>query len=318
MKYALTNDDGDFEFKDPESLEKGKWELTVLHENATPGVTQELDFQKDEVEPLNLSVRRFLGVHDERAGQWFFIVLCIALGALVTLYAGLHLAFPYKNAPVNEVLLGLAEQAENQANAIPADADTAKNTQLVAAVAEIKSTWNAISGTQVALIPADRVLLAGRLLEIEQAIARNDQTATKAGLAALRGLVENPPSRGLFWTREPFRFLEVFFWGLAGVLTSLILSSGNFLRWRRFYREGIWQHVAQIVTIPLLALVFVLLLSQVTLSLTLTNNTDLQINLSDPRLLAAVAFLIGVRPWDTWRFIRERAGQLTGAQPSQK
>jgi hypothetical protein len=265
-----------------------------------------------------LEVRRFLGAHDEKAGRWFFIALCIALGALALLYVGLHVAFPYRNAPVSEVLLSLAEQAENQANALPGGAKPAESAPLVAAVAEIKSTWNAISETQVALIPADRELLAGRLAEVERAVAGNDLQAVVTGLAGLRRLVENPPSRGLFWTRESFRFLEVFFWGLAGILTALILSSGSYLRWRRFYREGIWQHVAQIVTIPLLALVFVLLLSQVTLSLTLTNNTALRIDLSDPRLLAAVAFLIGVQPWNTWRFIRETAGQLTGGPPGHK
>ena len=130
--------------------------------------------------------------------------------------------------------------------------------------------------------------------------------------------VEDPPSRGLFWTREPFRYLEVFFWGLAGTLVALILSTGNYMRKRRFYREGIWQSTAQIVTIPPLALVVVLLLSQTTFSLTLANSTGLQINLSDPRLLAAVSFLIGVQPWDTWRFVRETAGQITGRQPREK
>jgi hypothetical protein len=250
VKIATTNDDRDFELAD---LEKGKWELAVLHENATPEGAREFDFQKED-EVVSLDVRRYLG-------------------ALLLLYAGLHLAFPYRNAPVSELLLGQVDQAVSRAISMPAGANPAVNLQLVEAVAAVKSTWNTISGTQVALGPADR---------------------------------------------EPFRYLEVFFWGLAGILVALILSSGNYLRWRHFYREGIWQHIAQIVTIPLLALVVVLLLSQVTVAITLANSTGLQINLSDPRLLAAVAFLIGVQPWDTWRFVRETAGQITGRQPRQK
>jgi hypothetical protein len=298
-------------------LEKGEWKLLVFHENAAPEDAQEHTFEADE-NVLPLVVRRYLGAHDERAGRWFFIALCIALGALLLLYAGLHLAFPYRNAPVSELLLGQVDQAVSRAISLPVGAKPAENLQLVEAVAAVKSTWNTISGTQVALGPADREVFTGRLAEIEKAIAGNDAAAVKAGLTGLRGLVENPPSRGLFWTREPFRYLEVFFWGLAGILVALILSSGNYLRWRHFYREGIWQHIAQIVTIPLLALVVVLLLSQVTVAITLANSTGLQINLSDPRLLAAVAFLIGVQPWDTWRFVRETAGQITGRTQRQR
>ena len=310
VKLATTDDHGDFELKD---LEPGKWDLAVLHQNATPAEAREFEFLAD-TEGVRFDVRRFLGVHDERAGRWFFIALCIALGTLLVLYIGLHLAFPYRNAPVSEILLSVVGQAEAQA---AASANPKEDQELSALVAEIKRTWDEIAGSQVVLGPADRQELDGRLAEIEKAIAGDDQKATAASLAALRRLVENPPSRGLFWTREPFRYLEVFFWGLAGILVALILTTGNYMRRRSFYREGIWQHIAQIVTIPLLALVVVLLLSQVTFSLTLTNNTELKINLSDPRLLAAVAFLIGVQPWDTWRFVRETAGQITGRQQRQ-
>jgi hypothetical protein len=310
---TTTDTDGDFEI----DLEKGKWELAVLHENAAPQTPHEFDFEKV-VEVVSIDVRRYLGIHDERAGRWFFIALCIALGALMLLYVGLHLAVPSRNAPVSGVLLGQAEQAESIANALPANAKPAEIPQLVVAVAAIKTTWNAISGTQVALLPADRNLLSGRLTEIDKAVTGNDLQALRAGLTGLRGLVENPPTRGFFWTRESFRYLEVFFWGLAGILVALLLATGSYMRWRRFYREGIWQHVAQLVTIPLLALVAVLLLSQVSLRLTLASSTGLQIDLSNPALLAAVAFLIGVQPWNTWDFIREIAGQVTGRAQRQK
>jgi hypothetical protein len=58
--------------------------------------------------------------------------------------------------------------------------------------------------------------------------------------------------------------------------------------------------------------------SRVTVSIGLANSTGLQINLLDPRMLTAPAFLIGVQPWDTWRIIRETAGQITGRQPREK
>jgi hypothetical protein len=117
---------------------------------------------------------------------------------------------------------------------------------------------------------------------------------------------------GFFWRAEPWRFLEVLLWGLAGILTSLIITTGGYFRRNRFYREGLYQHLAQIVTIPLLALVAVLILSLATLRITLAGGNEVQLDLSDPTILAAVSFLIGSRPWEIWGFVRETAGRITG------
>jgi hypothetical protein len=99
-----------------------------------------------------------------------------------------------------------------------------------------------------------------------------------------------------FWGQAPWRFLEVTLWALAGILVNLIITAGSYLRWGRFYRQGILMEISHVVTIPLLAPVFVLLLSQVDLNVALTEGNQLQLDLSDPGLLAAVAFLIGSRP----------------------
>lgn len=114
-----------------------------------------------------------------------------------------------------------------------------------------------------------------------------------------------------FWGTEPWRLAEVLLWALAGILVNLIIISGSYLRWGHFYREGIIMHIAQLVTVPLLAVVFVLILSLATLQVNLTEGNQLDLDLSDPRLLVAVAFLIGSRPWGLWGFLRETARKIT-------
>jgi len=71
-------------------------------------------------------------------------------------------------------------------------------------------------------------------------------------------------------------------------------------------------HVAHIVATPLLVLVTVLLLSQVTLTFTLANSNEVTIDLSEPALMVAFAFIIGTSPWPLWNFILNSARRFTG------
>jgi len=121
-----------------------------------------------------------------------------------------------------------------------------------------------------------------------------------------------PGLEGLFWGEDPWKFLEVIFWAMAGILALLILRTGSSLRWGRFYPEVIFLEIAGMVTIPLLALVLVWLLSLVTLELNFVGDTSLVVDLSNPQLLAAVSFLIGSQPWAAWRLLQETGGKITG------
>jgi len=114
------------------------------------------------------------------------------------------------------------------------------------------------------------------------------------------------------WSTDPLRYLEILLWGLAGILVSKIFTTGWYLRGHRFYREGILMHIAHIVATPLLVLVTVLLLSQVTLKITLANNNEIAIDLSVPAIMVAFAFIIGTSPWPLWNFILDTAKRFTG------
>ena len=114
------------------------------------------------------------------------------------------------------------------------------------------------------------------------------------------------------WSEAPLSYLEILLWGLAGILVSKIITTGWYLRNHRFYREGILMHIAHIVATPLLVLVTVLLLSQVTLTFSLANSNDVAIDLSEPALMVAFAFIIGTSPWPLWNFILNTAKRFTG------
>lgn len=114
------------------------------------------------------------------------------------------------------------------------------------------------------------------------------------------------------WSKDPLRFLEILLWGLAGILVSKIFITGWYLRKHRFYREGVLMHIAHIVATPFLVLVMVLLLSQVALTFTLANSNEVTIDLSEPALMVAFAFIIGTSPWPLWNFILNSAKRFTG------
>jgi hypothetical protein len=77
-------------------------------------------------------------------------------------------------------------------------------------------------------------------------------------------------------------------------------------------------HLSQLLAVHLLSLVFVLLLSQVSLNITLTDNT-VQLDISDPRILAAVSFIVASQPWNLIEFFRETSAKWTGKQePTEK
>ncbi len=114
------------------------------------------------------------------------------------------------------------------------------------------------------------------------------------------------------WDQDPLRFFEVLMWGLAGVLVYKIITVGWYLRSQRFYREGIVMHIGHIITTPLLVLVAVLLLSLASLSITLAGGNKLTLDLSDPRIMVAVSFLLGTSPWPLWNFVEDTAKRVTG------
>jgi hypothetical protein len=126
-------------------------------------------------------------------------------------------------------------------------------------------------------------------------------------------LLKGPKTGFTFWSRDPLRLLEIMFWGLAGILINKIILVSWYLRSRRFYKEGTIMHFAHIVATPFLVLVAVLILSLVNLQITLADGNKMILDLSDPNIMVAFAFIIGTSPWPLWRFV-ENAGKRFTSQ----
>ena len=99
---------------------------------------------------------------------------------------------------------------------------------------------------------------------------------------------------------------------MGGILVHKIVLIGWYLRSQRFYQEGILMHIAHITTTPLLTLVAVVILSLASLSVTLANENQVTLDLSDPNIMIAIAFLLGTSPWPLLNFIEDTAKRVTG------
>ncbi|HSN74034.1 MAG TPA: carboxypeptidase regulatory-like domain-containing protein [Anaerolineae bacterium] len=310
-RHAWTDDDGDFAFED--GLAPGAWDFVVLHEKALPGNQAARRLVAGNISQLDFDVWRKEGRADATWGLAFFIGLCAGLVLLVALYIALHAAIrPSESSPGAQVVNAQVKQAQTQIDkSIQAGRPISDNIGLAASVAVIRDSWQVISTTDKTIDFQDKRLIQGVIGNLDQSVTGNRVAEAQASLTSLTELAKLL-SAGFWWTRQPWLFLEVLLWGLAGVLVNLIFTTGNYLRWHRFYVEGIFLHTAQLLAVPLLALVFVFLLSQVTLTIEIAGMSDVRLDLSDPRILAAVSFLISAQPWALWDFARQTGGRLTG------
>lgn len=306
VRYTTTDDDGDFSFDD---LEPGRWTLVALHERSFPSKAEELDLMQDSA-GIRIDLFRLQGNEDEKLGRNLFIGLLIALGALIALYVALHLAFPRQPAPLSTALPTLIARAEEQAGGVEKVSESAA---LLAAIGDIKADLGIALENNVDLAAAERELFAQLTDAIEASLQADQKEELLARLATLQRLADTPsdPEVGP-WAQDPWRFLEVLFWAMAGILVNKIITVGWYLRRQRFYREGLVMHVAHLVSTPLLVLVAVLLLSLATLNITLAGGNQLTVDLSEPSIMVAVSFLLGTIPWPLWNFIEDTAERFAG------
>jgi hypothetical protein len=184
----------------------------------------------------------------------------------------------------------------------------------MATMAEARRTMSAVfADDQHALSSSDQQDLNALLSRVEISIKQDQKVEALAGLSALNSRFAVLAPKGFFWIREPWRSFEVLLWGIAGVLINQIVTSARYLRFGNFFREGVVLNVAQLITIPIVALVAVLFLSLVTLKV-MIGGSEVQLDLGDPRILAGVSFLIGLNFWSTWDLIQSISGRVTGSE----
>jgi len=305
VQHAVSDDDGDFRFS---NLKPGSWTITALHEKSFPSQPKKVDLV-DDLAGMHIELFHLSGSVDQTKGRNFFIALLAALGVLIALHIALHMMFPPTRAPLSLTVAAVIEQAHVQAQEAE---KTSESAGLLEAIEDLKSGVAEVLANTDDLNDVDKALLTALPDQIEAAAKADNKDELNTRLTALRAVVEEPASpRFALWDQYPWRFLEILLWALGGILVNKIINTGSYLRWKKFYQEGIVMHVSHIVTTPLLVLVSVVLLSLVTLKVTLAGGNEVSLDLSDPRIMAAFSFLIATSPWPLWEFVQETAGKIT-------
>ncbi len=302
--YETTNDDGDFTLaiQDP-----GIWKFVVLDEKSFPNKPKEIDMSANQSD-IEIYLHHIEGEEDEAAGKTTFWVLLGILGVLLIVYMVLHLFLWEEVQPLSQAALESVERVNTLLTGQSAGQDEALKNALV----DLKSDLDVALSRSNRLSETEREFIADTVLRIETAITEEKMERASSLLNDLQQVID-PQTHFAFWSSNPLRLLEILFWALAGILVNKIIITGWYLRSHRFYKEGVIMHIAHIATTPLLVLVTVLILSLVTLNITLAGGNEMTIDLSDPNIMVAFAFIMGTIPWPLWNFI-EKMGKRFASQ----
>ena len=296
--------DGSFSYNS--LTQAADWSFYAFEDGAGPHVVA--DLSQGDKKDLTLTLRQAMTDDDWRIGRTFFAALVIGLIVLACGYGWAHQVAPPRQQPLGAALSGMIDGALDQLSAVSAPNS---NPELMGRLDQIKtSLGNALAANPTAFNAVDRQVLTDLAARVQNDAQQNMPLQAQGDLRVLRAALYAPIAGQFMWTDPPLRYTEALFWGLAGVLVYLIITVGSYLRWRRFYSEGLPLEIASLVTQPLVALVIVLLLSVVNISLSL-GGTQASLNVQDPQILAAVAFLLTVQPWETWRLVRGLSSSVT-------
>jgi flagellar biosynthesis protein FliQ len=306
-KQELTDVNGKFKFS---GLQPASWQVQgALGERRT---SKDVQTVGPDIYNVNLVLSRQMTEADWQRGRIFFGVLCTLLGILAGIYLWAHSRYTPNPEPELAVLISQVEQAREiaaqikEAQEVPEPLlQSLRNT-----ITALKENWNTVSNSIISITEGQNQQVNLLVSRAETAVMGDNPQDVDLALANLHSVFENQRSM-YFWSQPPSNYLEVLFWSFAGILVSLLITSGYYLRRRMFYAEGIWMHVSHLLSVPVLALVVVFLISQIKLTVQISDS-ELALDISDPRLLAALSFIIAVRPWAMLDFVREAASSFFG------
>ncbi len=288
-------------------LEEGKWKLSVIE-----AYSLSINTSIEIIEPQTDKDIFLPSSKEDLSGKRFFWAMISALGLLVVAYFVLHLIIWPQDQPISQVLNLLAVRIEEPLNS---SASFSEDAALVERLADLSKGVIDSVDVNPRIRNEDKALAIQLADGLNAAVESGDKSLVVARFGDLKEFIQTPPqSRFSIWTEDPLRMLEILLWGLAGILVTKIIQVGWYLRKQTYQSRGFWMHLSHLVTTPLLVLVAVLLLSLVTLKFTLAGNNEVTIDLSDPRLMVAFAFIIGTSPWPLWNFIEDTAKKFTGSR----
>lgn len=284
-----------------------------LTENEFYSLSVELEenlfaYQKVKLQQDLLGKRIDLSPSDDQSGKRFFKWLIGILIGLITLYLILHSIKWPGNPPLSESLNLIIVKVEKP---LMDSQDINQDTELAALLNDLTDGMRQIAETTNRLDAEDKAMAIQIANDLDTAIEDDQVELAQSRFEILKSLVKEPPQTGFsIWTDDPWRYIEILMWGLAGILVSKIISIGWYLYKHTYYRSGIWMHLAHLFATPLLVLVVTILLSIATFNITLSGGSELNIDLSDPNTMVVFAFIIGTSPWPLWSFIQDTASRF--------
>lgn len=325
----VSGTDGKFTFK---NLTAGEWKVDgEPKEKYIYAKTVKVGLENPSVS-VRLMASREMKHTDRNVGIFFFFILLALLGGLVWTYLAMHAKYPGGAevelsgyiAQVEKVITtadaAIAEQQaaaeveptkETEADAVEgAEEETAvTSVQLLRlSVNSMKTNWDLISGDIYSLSAGQKKQIDLLISEAVTSAAADKVEETQMGVANLLEVLKKQQNLYL-WAEPPWTYLEVLFWSLAGILVSVFFKVGFYLRKKTFIATGSWMHISHILTVPVVALVVVFIISLLKLTVQI-ENSEVVINLDDPRLLVAISFIISVRPWAILDFVKETGESL--------
>jgi hypothetical protein len=307
IERQLADRNGSYRFS---GLQPGRWELKGARDQSQ--TEKETVTVGPDARNVNLSLSRLMTRKDWQWGIGFFAALGALLVILAIVYLWAHGRYAARPEPELAALIDQVGQASQiGADVIEAEEGSEPSLQVLrSAVVALKENWNSVSSGILSLTEG-QIKQANLLISrAETALNADDAEDVKLALESLQAVFTNQRSI-YFWSEPPMSYLEVVFWSLAGILVSLLITSGYYLRRKRFYAEGVWMHGSHLLSVPAMALVVVFLISQINLTVQI-DESEVALNVEDPRLLAAISFVIAVRPWAMLDFVRETGSRFFG------
>lgn len=305
---VYTDSQGRYSFEDVQGVQ---WTLSALQESSL-NYRKKIKIEQEENE-LDIYL---VSEREDTSGKRFFWVMISLLALLVIVYFLLHLWIWPENKPLSQVLV---IQVANIEKPLLDATDISSELALKTLLLDLSSGAKIAADQSLLVRPEDKALLIRLSDDLASAVGNDDLELIKGRFFALKEFIESPPqTRFTIWTDDPLRMIEILMWAFAGILVTKIIQVGWYLRKQTYQSRGFWMHLAHLVSTPLLVLVTVLLLSLVTLQLTLAGNNEVTIDLSDPRLMVAFAFIIGTSPWPLWNFIENTARKFTGSREEEE
>jgi hypothetical protein len=289
---------------------QGNFEFADLVENEAYSLSVELAenlfaYQKVRLQNDVTGMRVDLSRSDDESGKLFFKWLVGLLVTLIVLYLVLHSIKWPGNPPLSQVLNLLIVKVEKPLTDSQSLADSPV---LTAQLGELTEGVRELSEITQRLETEDKAMVIQLANDLDSAIEDNQVKLAQSLFQTLKTLIQEPRKTGFnIWSENPWRYLEILMWGLAGILVSKIITIGWYLYKHSYIRSGIWMHLAHLFATPILVLVVTLLLSISTFTITLAGGSELNIDLSDPNTLVVFAFIIGTSPWPLWGFIQDTA-----------